>query len=790
MKRAAATAALLVAATALATPSGSKWFPNSIPVKYQVFAHTTINGMPANSFSTQVLPRVQEAFTIWTSSRVNCTSWRSVCDNGAGGCTATTPSGSVVDEAADGKNTVIWLTGAEWEFPVNTLGVTTVYSYAETGEIGEADLMMNNNMKWKTSPSTNQTDMEFDFESVMAHEAGHFLGLDHTLDPSNPNLDTGAVMYKSLAPGQIKRLLAAADRNDVCTVYPATSGNNQGNPCTSQSQCTGGLVCRGLPGSMGKICTIDCTSSAGACATVAPLTCRTADTGSACLPPPASSDYCKHCLDGPECSTGRCVGVGVHSWCTNSCSAQSPCPAGSVCLSESTGMPCGATGACVCAPQPINGAYRCPGQCTGSTCGMTPGFKCTNTTCEPATAEGDRCELHGVCDNCLLCVGSSSTYFCRRCCGGNGGGGACNQCTNMTCAAAQTCTALSGTNDGVCLPSMGADVCQACGAGTTCLNGNTCIGGVCHGSCNPATPGACPACVATGAGTNVCACTGEVRELGQACGTTPTLQACRNGLVCANGTCRTGCSMSASNCPTGQICQTFGSVTACAAAPAGSTCAACNGTMCGPDATCHLGRCYQRCNVNVTPGPCQYACIDVGNGVNVCACPDQIGGEGATCGSSPISACNDGLLCIAGTCSGECNPNDTTACPVLKECRLLPGSTTKNVCQPINMGTGGGGAGGGTNRLDCTPNPDLCPVNTECIPNGDGTATCKPVGMSCDPNSPTTQCPSGLICRSVDNQVGVFRCLTPSTGNNGGCGCSSGEGLLLALVVLIRRWRR
>jgi len=796
MKRLAVALTLAVAAGALANPSGEKWFPARMPVKFQVFAHTTINGMPANSFATAVQPRVIEAFRNWTSQRVSCTSWNSVCDNGAGGCNFTMPTQAAALNYQDNKNSVLWISGSAWSHSMNTLGVTRVYHYQGTGEIFDSDLEMNNNVTWGNSGSLST----YDYESVMLHEAGHFLGLDHT-----PNV-TAAVMYESIQNGQVKRTLTQTDVTDICGVYPATMmGVGQGNPCTMQSQCSTGLVCRGLPGGSGKICTVDCSSNTGACASVSPLTCQTADTGMACLPPAASSDYCKHCLDGTQCSTGRCIGAGVLSWCTNTCSTSAPCPAGSVCLNETNAQPCTAGAPCVCAPNPTMGRFMCPNQCTGTACGMTPGFKCTNGTCEPATSEGSRCELHGVCDNCLLCVGSTMAmppvYHCRRCCGGQNQGNNCNACPNITCPSMFTCSPLGSTVDRICLPSNGADVCQSCSMSVPCLNGNTCIGGVCHAACNPSNPGMCTACTATGTGTFVCACPGEVRDVGQACGTTPTVQACRNGLVCANGTCRTGCIVgNATSCQAGEVCQSFSGVGACVPAPLGTTCSACAGTTCAPDATCHQGRCYKRCNAGVTPGPCDYSCITVGAGVDLCACPDQIGGEGAECGSNPIAACGDRLICIddgsgtgRGTCSGECDPLITTACPVLKECRLLPGSTTRNVCQPIG-GTGGGGGtsgtGGGSNRLDCTPDPALCPVNTECIPNGDGTATCRPAMANCNPNATTNQCPADQICRSVDNMVGVFKCQSPNLGNNGGCGCSGGGGLLLGLLLLVRRRSR
>ena len=75
MKRLALACSLLASAAAFADPSGHKWFiTGTQAVPYKVFSHTTINGMPANSFGTTILPRVQEAFLNWTATRVAYTS--------------------------------------------------------------------------------------------------------------------------------------------------------------------------------------------------------------------------------------------------------------------------------------------------------------------------------------------------------------------------------------------------------------------------------------------------------------------------------------------------------------------------------------------------------------------------------------------------------------------------------------------------------------------------------------------------------------------------------------------
>ncbi|MBK7860514.1 MAG: matrixin family metalloprotease [Archangiaceae bacterium] len=771
MKRLAAVALFLSASFALAVPSGHKWFPANIPVKYKVFAHTSIKGMAANTFTAQVLPRVQEAFTNWTSTRVACTSWRSTYDG-----TFSAPADHTAQNGNDSINHVIWLGGTEWRYSSTTLGLTTTLYFPNTGEIIDADMELNNNVSW----SNTQSASTFDYESVVLHEAGHFAGLDHTTNVS------ASVMFPTVSMGVAKRTLTTTDVNDICGVYPSggMGMGAQGSPCTAQTQCVTGLVCRTKAGSTtGKICTVDCTSNAMACTSVAPLTCQNADTGKACLQPTASADYCKFCVDGASCTAGNCLTDGFgHNWCTNPCSTSAPCPSGSSCLDVATAGSCGTGSAsCICAPTPNSqGAVFCPGQCNGSTCGTTPGFGCNNTTCEATGNEGDRCELSGHCKSCLICIGTSSAANCRKCCGGMGQTGACKACPNATCVSGEACQPVNQTTDSICYPQGGADLCMACGVGTTCLNGNTCIGGKCHVSCNPQAPGSCTACQPTGSNTGLCACPGEERNEGESCGGSG-VAACRTGLVCSGGTCKRTCVVgNTSSCPAGQVCQSVSGTAVCVADTAGARCAACSGLTCAPGASCYQGRCYTTCNTAVKNGPCDATCVDVGNGVNLCACDDQVRGAGQTCGANPIAACGDRLYCLGGVCAGECTLSNPSSCPILTECKLLSGTSSTYVCQPIdNPGTGGGS---GSNPDDCT-STGTCATGKTCISNNDGTATCRSNSELCDPNADVNPCSTGQVCRSVDGMPARFTCQDPLVMPNNGCGCTGGPGELLVLAL-------
>jgi hypothetical protein len=54
---------------------------------------------------------------------------------------------------------------------------------------------------------------EHDLLSIMVHEAGHFLGLDHSREEN-------AIMSAELSPGQVRTQLTADDEAAICAAYP------------------------------------------------------------------------------------------------------------------------------------------------------------------------------------------------------------------------------------------------------------------------------------------------------------------------------------------------------------------------------------------------------------------------------------------------------------------------------------------------------------------------------------------------------------------------------------------
>jgi hypothetical protein len=101
--------------------------------------------------------------------------------------------------------------------PTSTLALTTVTFNALNGQILAADIEINSQLPLSTTATP--TPDAYDLESVLTHEAGHFLGLAHS-DLSCDG-DDCPTMHASYTAGSIDyRTLKADDIAGLCTVYP------------------------------------------------------------------------------------------------------------------------------------------------------------------------------------------------------------------------------------------------------------------------------------------------------------------------------------------------------------------------------------------------------------------------------------------------------------------------------------------------------------------------------------------------------------------------------------------
>jgi hypothetical protein len=115
--------------------------------------------------------------------------------------------------AEHGNANVVLFQDNSWQYKGidNTLAKTTVTFDNDTGEIFDADIEVNHAYNEFTTSDQN---VVYDLQSVMTHEVGHFIGLDHT-----PDFD--ATMYAGYDEGTTSlRTLEPDDIAAACAVYP------------------------------------------------------------------------------------------------------------------------------------------------------------------------------------------------------------------------------------------------------------------------------------------------------------------------------------------------------------------------------------------------------------------------------------------------------------------------------------------------------------------------------------------------------------------------------------------
>jgi hypothetical protein len=101
--------------------------------------------------------------------------------------------------------------------PTSTLALTTVTFDLVTAEIYDADIEINGekSLSMDDVPAASS----FDLDSIITHEAGHFLGLSHSR--ATCSAATCPTMNAAYLPGSTKfRTLEADDIAGICAIYP------------------------------------------------------------------------------------------------------------------------------------------------------------------------------------------------------------------------------------------------------------------------------------------------------------------------------------------------------------------------------------------------------------------------------------------------------------------------------------------------------------------------------------------------------------------------------------------
>lgn len=122
-----------------------------------------------------------------------------------------------------------------------TLALTTVTFNTETGEIYDADMEVNtaNNPITTDDPPGR---VLYDFQSILTHEAGHFLGLAHTNLPQPKDKTQTPTMYARYEQREVyMRDLSNDDVCAICAAYPPS----RSAPCDTTPRRGFALECGG-----------------------------------------------------------------------------------------------------------------------------------------------------------------------------------------------------------------------------------------------------------------------------------------------------------------------------------------------------------------------------------------------------------------------------------------------------------------------------------------------------------------------------------------------------------------
>lgn len=179
--------------------SGFQWRDSALPVPYYV----NIGLKPPTGVDlTSYVNAVRAAFQTWQDVG---TSYMAYYYRGE---TATyTPDTT----RSDGRNVIGWT-----DENLGSALAMTVYWYSFPGSyLEEFDVIIERtagvNLRWSTDTPTPFN--AYDLQSVVLHEAGHTLSLDHVSDSAQ-------VMYYSIANGQMRRQLGEGDVAGITYIYP------------------------------------------------------------------------------------------------------------------------------------------------------------------------------------------------------------------------------------------------------------------------------------------------------------------------------------------------------------------------------------------------------------------------------------------------------------------------------------------------------------------------------------------------------------------------------------------
>jgi hypothetical protein len=126
-----------------------------------------------------------------------------------------TVSGKLVgydeEPGASNENMIIWIkSSVSWRHGPGVLALTSLTYDTLNGQIVDGDIELNDaDFAFSMSPGSSEVDLK----NTVVHEAGHFLGLDHSTVPA------ASMFAKAPLAETLKRDLDSDDVNGFCAIY-------------------------------------------------------------------------------------------------------------------------------------------------------------------------------------------------------------------------------------------------------------------------------------------------------------------------------------------------------------------------------------------------------------------------------------------------------------------------------------------------------------------------------------------------------------------------------------------
>lgn len=154
-----------------------------------------------------------DSFAEWTDARCGASSTGIEVEQ-----TEEDAQGSTAEFAAEGGNVNVVAFIRDWDergYLPSAYAVTTTWFGVRSGEIFDADILLNEEYwSWAECPNEGCDD-DVDLKNTLVHEIGHFLGLAHSGEGTEES-----TMWSCAPPGQvIKRDLDADDIEGLCSIY-------------------------------------------------------------------------------------------------------------------------------------------------------------------------------------------------------------------------------------------------------------------------------------------------------------------------------------------------------------------------------------------------------------------------------------------------------------------------------------------------------------------------------------------------------------------------------------------